>query len=62
MENDINAGTAAPETERRDAGRTAVDRPKEYFSVRLTLSGAAQEFDNPREAGEAFFRDRKSVV
>ena len=66
MENDINAGTAAPETERRDAGRTAVDRPKEYFSVRLTLSGAAQEFDNPREAGEAFFRadpaERPSVA
>jgi hypothetical protein len=66
MENDINAGTAAPETERRDAGRTAVDTPKEYFSVRLTLSGAAQEFDDPRQAGEAFFRadpaERPSVA
>jgi hypothetical protein len=56
MENDINAGTAAPETERRDAERSATDRPKEYFSVRLTLSGDAQEFEDPRQAGEAFFR------
>lgn len=66
MENDINTGTAAPETERRDAGRTAVDLPKEYFSVRLTLSGAAQEFEDPRLAGEAFFRadpaERPSVA
>jgi hypothetical protein len=66
MENDINAGTAAPETERRDAERTSVERPKEYFSVRLTLSGAAQEFEDPRQAGEAFFRadpaERPSVA
>jgi hypothetical protein len=66
MENDINAGTAALETERRDAERTAVERPKEYFSVRLTLSGAAQEFEDPRQAGEAFFRadpaERPSVA
>lgn len=56
MENDINAGLAHSETERRDAERAAADRPKEYFSVRLTLSGTAQEFDDPRLAGEAFFR------
>ena len=66
MENDINAGAARPETERSDAGRTAVDRPKEYFSVRLTLSGAAREFEDPRQAGEAFFRadpaERPSVA
>jgi hypothetical protein len=66
MENDINAGTAAPETERPDAERKAVERPKEYFSVRLTLSGAAQEFEDPRQAGEAFFRadpaERPSVA
>ena len=66
MENDINAGTARPGTERSDAERTATERPKEYFSVRLTLSGAAQEFDDPRQAGEAFFRaeaaERPSVA
>lgn len=66
MENDINTGTARPGTERSDAERSATDRPKEYFSVRLTLSGAAQEFDDPRQAGEAFFRaypaERPSVA
>jgi hypothetical protein len=66
MENDINAGAARPETERRDLERTATERPKEYFSVRLTLSGAAQEFEDPRQAGEAFFRadpaERPSVA
>ena len=66
MENDSNAGLNRPETERRDAERTAVERPKEYFSVRLTLSGASQEFEDPRQAGEAFFRadpaERPSVA
>ncbi len=66
MENDINAGAARPERERSYAERTAVDRPEEYFSVRLTLSGAAQEFEDPRQAGEAFFRadpaERPSVA
>lgn len=66
MENDINASAARPETERSDAERAAADRPKEYFSVRLTLSGAAQKFDDPRQAGEAFFRadpaERPSVA
>ncbi|MEY3306788.1 MAG: hypothetical protein RLZZ413_826 [Pseudomonadota bacterium] len=66
MENDINAGSAPPGTERSDAERPATDRPKEYFSVRLTLSGAAQEFEDPRQAGEAFFRadpaERPSVA
>jgi hypothetical protein len=66
MENDINAGSARPETERSDAERSATDRPKEYFSVRLTLSGAAQEFEDPRQAGKAFFRadpaERPSVA
>jgi hypothetical protein len=56
---------ARPETERRDAA-SATERPKEYFSVRLTLSGAAQEFEDPRQAGEAFFRadpaERPSVA
>ena len=66
MENDINAGLNRPETERRDVERPATERPKEYFSVRLTLSGAAQEFEDPRQAGEAFFRadpaERPSVA
>jgi len=66
MENDINAGAARPRTERGAAERLAVERPKEYFSVRLTLSGAAQEFEDPRQAGEAFFRadpaERPSVA
>ena len=66
MENDINAGMERSETERRDAERAAAERPKEYFSVRLTLSGAAQEFADPRQAGEAFFRadpaERPSVA
>jgi hypothetical protein len=66
MENDINASAARPGTERGDAERLTAERPKEYFSVRLTLSGAAQEFDDPGEAGEAFFRavpaERPSVA
>ena len=66
MENDINAGAARPKTERSDAERAAADRPKEYFSVRLTLSGTAQEFEDQRQAGEAFFRadpaERPSVA
>jgi hypothetical protein len=66
MENEMNAGAARPGTERSDAERSATERPKEYFSVRLTMSGAAQEFDDPRQAGEAFFRadpaERPSVA
>jgi hypothetical protein len=66
MDNDINAGSARPGTERSDAERPDTSRPKEYFSVRLTLSGAAQEFEDPRQAGEAFFRadpaERPSVA
>jgi hypothetical protein len=66
MENDINANVARPGTERSDAERPTTDRPKEYFSVRLTLSGAAQEFEDPRQAGDAFFHadpaERPSVA
>lgn len=66
MDNDINAGADRPEKERSDAEHTAAERPKEYFSVRLTFSGAAQEFEDPRQAGEAFFRadpaERPSVA
>ena len=66
MENEINASLARPGTELSDAERPATDQSKEYFSVRLTLSGAAQEFEDPRQAGEAFFRadpaERPSVA
>ncbi|PZQ95305.1 MAG: hypothetical protein DI533_19780 [Cereibacter sphaeroides] len=66
MENDNNEGLNRPGKERSDLERPATERPKEYFSVRLTLSGAAQEFDDPRQAGEAFFRadpaERPSVA
>ncbi|OYU76899.1 MAG: hypothetical protein CFE32_08155 [Alphaproteobacteria bacterium PA3] len=66
MENDIKAGLARPDTERIETERPATERPKEYFSVRLTLSAAAQEFEDPRQAGEAFFRadpaERPSVA
>ncbi len=66
MENNSNAGLNRPETERRDLERPATERPNEYFSVRLTLSGATQEFEDPRQAGEAFFRsdpaERPSVA
>ena len=34
----------------------ATERKKEYFSVRLTFSGSSHEFEDPRLAGEAFFR------
>ena len=61
MEDDIN-----PVTDRLKSERGQSERPKEYFSVRLTFSGAAQEFDDPRLAGEAFFRadpaERPSVA
>lgn len=44
----------------------AVERPKEYFSVRLTHAGSAQEFEDPRLAGAAFFQadpaERPSVT
>ena len=66
MEKDINAGAARPGTKRSDVERPATERPKEFFSVRLALSGAAQEFEDPRQAGEAFFRadpaERPSVA
>lgn len=56
---------AALEPEAGSAGGAA-ERKKEYFSVRLTFSGASQEFEDPRLAGEAFFRadpaERPSVT
>jgi hypothetical protein len=66
MENDINDGLKRPEPEHGEAERLVTDRPREYFSVRLTLSGDAQEFEDPRLAGDAFFRadqaERPSVA
>ena len=66
MDNDINTGSARPGTERSNGEGLATERPKEYFSVLLTFSGAAQEFEDPRQAGEAFFRadpaERPSVA
>jgi hypothetical protein len=56
MQQDNDVTQTGPETARAVPGREAADRPKAYFSVRLTLSGAAQEFEDPRLAGAAFFR------
>lgn len=56
---------AALEPETGATGEIA-ERKKEYFSVRLTFSGTSQEFEDPRLAGEAFFRadpaERPSVT
>lgn len=53
---------AEPDGGTREAG----ERPKEYFSVRLTHSGSSQEFEDPRLAGAAFFQadpaERPSVT
>ncbi len=73
MDQDID-GRQTKESAVRDASqdpeaggtRGAAERKKEYFSVRLTLSGTSQEFEDPRLAGEAFFRanpvERPSVT
>lgn len=73
MDQDID-GRQTKESAVRDASqdpeaggtREAAERKKEYFSVRLTLSGTSQEFEDPRLAGEAFFRadpaERPSVT
>ena len=61
MDQDIDPRRARTEADRGEAESTGgnpegTTRPKEYFSVRLTRSGTAQEFEDPRLAGEAFFR------
>ena len=80
-EEDEGAGARTRNAERRDtardpaqapgAGRTALprdpgERPAEFFSVRLTLSGATQDYEDPRAAGAAFFHaeaaERPSVT
>lgn len=45
-----------PDEERQDASPVVGARPEVYFSVRLTLSGQAQDYEDPKEAGAAFFR------
>lgn len=73
MDQDINAqhlkGSAVrAASQEPEAGATigAAERRKEYFAVRLTFSGTSQEFEDPRLAGEAFFRadpaERPSVT
>ena len=71
MEKDIDQRRPVSETDRPKVEpvsmvREGNERPKEYFSVRLTMSGSAQEFEDPRLAGEAFFRadaaERPSVT
>jgi hypothetical protein len=65
MENDINAGQDRPGTDRAETEQAPALRPKEYFSMYQSRSGEVQEFEDPRLAGEAFFRadpaDRPSV-
>lgn len=60
------AGPAATQEPEANATIGAAERKKEYFSVRLTLSGSSQDFEDPRLAGEAFFRadpaERPSVT
>lgn len=73
MDQDINgqkmdgpAGRAASQDPEAHATIGAAERKKEYFSVRLTFSGTSQEFEDPRLAGEAYFRadpaERPSVT
>jgi hypothetical protein len=66
MENDIDPIKEHPKSERTETERAATERPKVYLSVRLSFSGTAQEFEDPRQAGEAFFRadpaERPSVA
>ncbi len=56
MENETDPVIDRLKSERGQSEPTASERPKEYFSVHLTFSAAAQEFEDPRQAGEAFFR------
>ena len=64
----IDGSARRAATQEPEAGATigAPERKKEYFSVRLTFSGTSQEFEDPRLAGEAFFRadpaERPSVT
>lgn len=71
MDQDIDQRRQRTDADRTEAESTGGNpagtaRPKEYFSVRLTQSGTSQEFEDPRLAGEAFFRadaaERPSVT
>jgi hypothetical protein len=61
-----SAGRAAALEPAAGAVGGAAEQKKEYFSVRLTFEGASLEFEDPRLAGEAFFRadpaERPSVT
>ncbi|MGL5011613.1 MAG: hypothetical protein ACRC6I_17180 [Paracoccaceae bacterium] len=61
-----SAGRAASQEPEAGGTRGVPERKKAYFSVRLTFSGTSQEFEDPRLAGEAFFRadpaERPSVT
>lgn len=64
----LNGSARRAATQEPEGGATigTAERKKEYFSVRLTFSGTSQEFEDPRLAGEAFFRadptERPSVT
>jgi hypothetical protein len=48
--------TDRPEAEPVSPARESTERPKATFSVRLTMSGSVQDFEDPHLAGAAFFR------
>lgn len=61
MDQDIDSRRQRSEADRSAAEASGGNpegkaRPVEYFSVWLSRSGTAQEFEDPRLAGEAFFR------
>ncbi len=66
MENDTDPVTDRPKSEPAAQERGVSERLKEFFSVRQAFSGEAQDFEDPRQAGEAFFRaspaERPSVA
>lgn len=61
MEQDIDRHRPGTEADRPSADPTSASSDvaatrKEYFSVRLTSADSAERFEDPRLAGEAFFR------
>ena len=63
---DVRPVAQRSQTSGADLEAVAPEGRREYFSVRLTHSGEAREFTDPREAGAAFFRadpaERTSVT
>lgn len=55
MDQDIDPRREDQANEQASAVEVRADKPKEYFSLWLSHSGAAQQFDDPRAAGAAFF-------